>query len=193
MVQTPSFTGTSPVSPSNISISPTLIGNSIAGSTVKIYSDVGCTGTLVASGIADTNGAFSIGVVAAPNFATTFHATAVVASSTSACSVGITYVHDDKIPGAPTGLATTPTSPADDNAPTVTGSAEPGATVRIYTDATCVGAIAASGVAGPGGSFAVSVGIAEGSTTTFHARARDAAGNVSSCSASSVTYTDLPP
>ena len=84
--------------------------------------------------------------------------------------------------GTPTGLATNPASTGNNNSPKVSGSAEAGSTVKLYTNSACTGAIAGLGsaatFAGPG----ITVSVADDSTTTFYATATDAAGNVSDCS-----------
>ena len=60
--------------------------------------------------------------------------------------------------------------------------------MRLYSTAGCTGSPAATGTAAAFASPGLTVTVAAGSTTTFRATATDAAGNVSACSTSSLTY-----
>ncbi len=93
-------------------------------------------------------------------------------------------------PPPPTVTATTPASPANDNAPLVWGTAAAGGTVRIYTDATCTSPVAGSGSAATFASPGITVAVADNTTTTFFATATSAFNNTSACSSSSVTYVE---
>src|SRR5207244_3469231 len=79
---------------------------------------------------------------------------------------------------------------ANQNAPRVSGTAEAGATVRLYTDGSCTPPVAGSGTASAGGAFSISVSVADDSTTTFFGTATDTAGNTSACSAPGATYVE---
>src|SRR5205085_1409933 len=105
----------------------------------------------------------------------------------SGCSTGLTYVEDSTAPALPASLASSPVGPANNNSPSISGTAEAGSTVRLYATSDCSGAPAASGTAAV---FAtgITVAVSDDSSTTFKATATDAAGNVSGCSTSSVTY-----
>jgi hypothetical protein len=111
------------------------------------------------------------------------------AGNVSACSAALAYTHDAIAPAAPAGLATNPASPADNPTPAITGEAEAGSTVRIFTTADCTGASTAHTAAAL--AAGVSVTVPDDSTTQFSATATDAAGNGSPCSAP-VTYVELP-
>lgn len=104
-------------------------------------------------------------------------------------------------PPAPQLVSTDPASPSLSGTPRILGSAEVGATVRIYPGPVCMGAGApvAPGVAGATGgsgtaaelaSPGIAVSVPEGTSTTFSATATDAAGNTSACSAP-ISYTRL--
>ncbi len=178
------------LAPSKTTTTPDIAGVSEASATIALYAMAGCAGTMVASGTASAAGGFTIPVTVAANSSTTFSATATdAAGNISACSSGMTYVHDNVIPGAPSALATTPVSPAGSNNPSVSGTAETGATVRIFTGPTCGTAVAGTTIAVAGNTFAVAISVASGSTTTFYATATDPAGNISPCSAAFVTYS----
>jgi Ca2+-binding RTX toxin-like protein len=104
----------------------------------------------------------------------------------------VTYVEDSTAPSAPSGLATDPAGPANDNNPRLKGSAEAGSTVRVYTTGDCSGTPVATGSAAGFASPGLAMSVADDSTTTFRATATDAAGNVSPCS-SEVTYRESTP
>jgi hypothetical protein len=89
----------------------------------------------------------------------------------------------------PTFSATSPPSPANDNDPEILGSAPAGSTVTLYTDAACSSAVAATGSASDFASPGLTVSVADNTTTTFYATATNA-GGTSSCSPSSITYTE---
>ena len=93
------------------------------------------------------------------------------------------------VPGAPSIAASNPASPADDNAPEITGSSTAGTTVRLYATADCSGAPLASGTAASFASPGLTVNVADNSATELRATASDFDGP-SACSAP-FTYTEL--
>ena len=95
-------------------------------------------------------------------------------------------------PAQPTLTGTDPGSGADNNNPKVIGTSDPGTTVSLFTNAGCAGPPAASGSASSLASPGLAVGVADNSTTTFHATA-SWDGGTSACSASSVTYAEVTP
>jgi hypothetical protein len=92
-------------------------------------------------------------------------------------------------PAAPTLTRTNPASPADNNSPFVIGTAASGTTVRLYTNATCTSALAATGTAAALASPGLQVSVADNTTTTFYATATDNLSNVSDCS-TGISYTE---
>ncbi|MCA9514329.1 MAG: hypothetical protein KC635_05260, partial [Myxococcales bacterium] len=119
------------------------------------------------------------------NATTTFSASARdAAGNFSVCSNALTYTHDATAPATPAITGSTPASPnGTSTTPSLSGTAEAGATVRIYTSSGCTGAVAGSATAVAGGTFAgAAVTALANATTTFYAQATDAAGNVSGCS-----------
>src|SRR5207302_557300 len=131
-------------------------------------------------------------VAVTDNMSTTYYATATdAAGNVSACSTSsVTYVEDSAAPAAPSVTSSSPASPANDNAPKIIGSAESGSMVKLYTHATCPSPLAAPAVAAAFASPGLTVSVADNSSTSFYATATDAAGNVSSCSTSTVTYVE---
>ena len=95
-------------------------------------------------------------------------------------------------PPAPTVSSSSPASGANDNNPKVIGTAEANSTVKLYTNNTCTSAVAATGTAADFASPGLTVTVANNSTTTFFATAQNAAG-ISTCSPTSVSYTETTP
>jgi NHL repeat len=96
----------------------------------------------------------------------------------------------DADPPVPVLTGTTPASPADDNTPVIKGSAPPGTTVGLFTNATCDGPSVAGGPAADLAGAGLPVTVPDNSTTTLHAVAIDSSGNRSPCSPTSVTYVE---
>jgi len=187
----PVLTDSDPDSPANDN-SPRLEGTAEAGTTVELFTNATCTGSSVASGSAAAFATSGLAVAVADNSSTTFHATATdAAGNESPCSAsGLTYVEDSTPPAAPVLSDSDPDSPANDNAPRMEGTAEAGSTVRLYTNPMCTGASVVAGSAAAFASPGLTVAVADNSSTTFYATATDAAGNVSACSASGLTYVE---
>lgn len=91
-------------------------------------------------------------------------------------------------PNAPTFSGVSPASPGRSTTPTLTGNATAGIAVDLFTTADCSGTAVASGTANASGVFSISATVAENSTTTFRAQARNAAGRRSACSSQNRTY-----
>ena len=91
------------------------------------------------TGSASAFGSPGLTVSVTDNTTTTYYATATdAAGNTSACSAGVTYVEDSAAPAKPT-LTATPASPSNDDTPALTGTAEAGSTVKLYTTSNCTG------------------------------------------------------
>ena len=180
------FTTTSPTSPSNASTVPVVSGSSEAGATVRLYASATCAGAPLVEGSTDDTGAFALAITVAPNAETLVYGTSEDgAGNLSPCSPEpIAYVHDDVAPGVPAITASDPPSPSGSaDPPLVTGGAEPGATVELFVGGACVGVPQATTSADGAGSFGAVVPILLDQLNSITARALDAAGNVSGCSA----------
>jgi hypothetical protein len=94
-------------------------------------------------------------------------------------------------PAAPTLTSTNPASPSENSSPFVIGTATSGTTVKLYTDVTCRGSVAASGTASAFASPGLQVSVSEGTTTSFYATASDELNNASDCSRA-ISYTHDP-
>jgi hypothetical protein len=102
------------------------------------------------------------------------------------------FTIDTVPPPTPTLTGTDPVSPANENHPKIKGTAATGSSVVIYATSSCTGSPTATGSAADL-STGISVSVPDNSTTELNATASDAAGNVSGCSASSVTYVEETP
>jgi hypothetical protein len=101
---------------------------------------------------------------------------------------------DTQAPGAPVLTGFSPASPSNSTQPTLSGTAEAGATVRLFSGTACTGTLLTTVVASSSGAFFVARTVAANTTSTFVAAAVDAAGNVSACSASiSYRHDGQPP
>ena len=103
-----------------------------------------------------------------------------------------TFTVDTHAPRTPRITDTDPDSPANHNLPSVKGSAASGPVVRLYAGGACTGTPVATGSATQFASPGLSVSVADNTTTSFRADSRDAAGNVSGCSAA-FTYVESSP
>jgi hypothetical protein len=132
-----------------------------------------------------------------PLFADGIHAffvKAIDAPGNESQVVSRSFTVDTHAPAAPQITDTDPNSPANDNAPEVKGSAQAGSTVRLYTTAGCTaGTAVALGSAAKFASPGITASVPDHTTTAFRARATDAAGNVSPCSAAFTYVEDSTP
>jgi hypothetical protein len=107
-------------------------------------------------------------------------------------TVSRTFKVDTHAPPAPRITDTDPNSPANNNFPRVKGTSAAGPIVRVFAAAGCKGTPVASGPAPRFRSPGLVARVADDTTTSFSANARDAAGNVSGCSAP-FTYVENTP
>ncbi len=91
------------------------------------------------------------------------------------------FTVDTAAPSPPELTASLPASPANDNSPTITGSAPAGSTVRLYEGATCLGSPLATVPASQLQS-GITVSVPNDSATEFSATATSTTGNTSGCS-----------
>lgn len=170
----------------------TVTGMADPGSTVRLYATADCTGPVLAQGSAADFAAPGLEATVPDDSTTAFYATATdPAGNASACSpTSSPYVEDSTAPAAPSSLAVSPGAAANDNSPKVSGAAEPGSTVKLYTASGCTGAAAASGPAAAFASPGFTVAVPDDSSTAFYATATDVAGHASPCTTSPVTYVE---
>lgn len=161
--------------------------------TVRVYADSSCSGSIEGEGTVAELEAEGIEVSVASGSVTTLYAAqSNEGGSTSACSTGLVYRHVASAPGAPSFESVSPPSPANDNFPHLVGSADPDATISIYTTSDCTGAPLAGGTGAAFAAAGISVPVPDNSETTFHAKAT-MAGFSSPCSAGSISYREVTP
>lgn len=210
-VKTPVLMGTNPESP-GVSIHPLVHGRDNGaitsvltrslrlGSTgsggesveVRIYTDPACQTGLLGSGSREQFEGQGIEVTVAPQATTTLYADETDGTETSGCSSGLVYKQVGAPPTTPTVESVTPTSPANDNFPLVSGTADDEATVALYGNAGCSGSPLATGSAASFGGPGIATPVPDDSTTTFYASA-SWAGMTSGCSTTSVRYEEVSP
>lgn len=184
----PRWRAAEPPSPSSATLTPLLTGESEAHALVRLHTTPTCEDVSGPSTLADAAGRFALRARVGANTASLLYATAQdAAGNRSACSSALRFVHDDIPPNAPR-LQPTTTFSSDDPLARVSGNAEAGATLLIFTGRGCQGAPRTQTTAGGDGAFSVSVAVPPGSETAFSARALDAAGNVSRCSSTGPTF-----
>ncbi|PYI56511.1 Ig-like domain-containing protein [Paenibacillus flagellatus] len=166
-------------------VNPVFSGSAEADSTVRLYDG----STEIGSGTAAQFGTGLTSAVALSDGVRSITATAEDAAGNVGDASGPLAITIDTVPpGAPAGLDLTPASDKgifdDDNVtsvttPTITGTAEPDSTVRLYDGMTEVG----SATAGSGGDWSVTTSALADGTHALAALAEDAAGNVGAASA----------
>src|SRR5205807_2623882 len=160
--------------------SPAISGTAEAGSTVKLYTNATCTSAVAASGTAAAFSSPGLTAAVADNSSTTFYATATdAAGNVSPCSSSVAYVAHSAAPAPPSSLPAPPAALPNNNSPAISGTAEAGSTVKLYTNASCTSAVAASGTAAAFSSPGLTAAVADNSSTTYYTTATDAAANVS--------------
>jgi hypothetical protein len=165
-------------------------GTATANLTVNLYSGANCD-TAIGVGTADGNGDFSISVSVPDDSNLTIRGKTVNAiDNASDCSnTSVTYNEDSTAPTPFSIDGTSPSSPADSMTPTIAGTTEAGTSITIHDDNSCSNQVA-TGTAAGDGSFSVSVNAVADDTETYWVVGTDAAGNSTSCSANSISYTN---
>ncbi len=175
-----SDTGASPTDDITNDTTPTLTGTAEADATIEIFDGLTSLGTTVADG----GGAWSFTTSILSNAVHSFTATATdTAGNTSTASGALAVTIDTaiSIPSTPDLAAASDTGASStdnvtgDTTPTLTGTADAGATVEIYDGVTSIGSTVADG----GGAWSFTAGSLANGVHTFSATATDVAGNVS--------------
>jgi hypothetical protein len=96
-------------------------------------------------------------------------------------------------PTTPVITSSTPSSPANDNAPVLNGTADPGSVINVYTDNSCQTAVAGPVTADVNGAFQVPVSAPADTPTSFYAQATDSTQATSPCSNAFVYVEDSTP
>ncbi len=116
--------------------------------------------------------------------------------NTDATPASVSFTVDTTAPSVPSLSSVAPASGGNENHPRLSGTAEAGSTVSLYSANTSADCTPANGlVSGTAADFAsagIAVPVPDNSTTTLRATATDQAGNVSGCS-SSIKYVEVTP
>ncbi|MGE4132435.1 MAG: beta strand repeat-containing protein, partial [Bdellovibrionales bacterium] len=186
-----SLTLITPASSPGTSATPTIQVGGVANTwTIKLFTDAACT-TQVASGTASGTTINLTSSTLSPEGTFNFYANATNVVGTSACSTAtVAYTLDNTAPADPTLLTlVSPTgTPGNDTTPTVgVSTTETGASVMVFTDASCTAQVGSATAIG--GTTSVTTSALTAGSYVFYAKQTDAAGNASGCSAASVNYT----
>ncbi|MBW2254344.1 MAG: right-handed parallel beta-helix repeat-containing protein [Deltaproteobacteria bacterium] len=136
-----------------------------------------------------TGGATDFSITTAALGDGTFHITVTATDAAQNPSYAVTvdgaYEVDTTAPAAPTGVAIAPSSPSNDETPTVTGEAEANALVTIYQDGASVGTEQLTGGAT---AFSITTTALGEGTYNITATATDATGNEGLAATADATY-----
>ncbi|HGK4675002.1 TPA: BapA/Bap/LapF family large adhesin [Kluyvera georgiana] len=176
----------------------TLSGTGEAGAKIIIYDNV--THSAIATTTVNADNSWSVSLTGLSDNTHALTATATdAAGNTSIDSSPFTVIVDTQPPQAPIIITVhddvgtlqndlTQNQVTDDNRPTLTGTAEPGATVTIYDGNKSIGQVKADALTGVW-SFTPTTALADGSHT-LTAKATDAAGNTGLASNSFTVVVD---
>lgn len=162
---------------------PTLTGTTEPGAAVSIHIAADCGLPVAGTGTAAPTGAFAVMIVAtvpaAPDGVTTYYAHATDLAGNTSCSGPFSYFTDNTPPAVAVDDLNTAATPSRDRRPTLTGTAEAGATVRVFRGAGCTGPSTAPATSTGTWSIAIDAATeaAADGLTTYSAQASDAAGN----------------
>jgi len=189
----PTVASSLPATPSS-SNNPTINGTAEANSTVRLYTNAGCTTQIGSSTTASGGGAWSIPVTGlASNATTNFYAQATdAAGNAGACSAAFAYVEDSTAPVPGSITSTSPASPSNDETPNVIGTAEAYGIIAVFADSSCVSTVYGTGSADGSGNFnfVLTSALPENAPSDLYLRVTDLAGNVGACSGTPFTFTE---
>ncbi|HYO53142.1 Ig-like domain-containing protein [Archangium sp.] len=187
--------GFSPESPANHN-APVLAGTAEPGTRVQVFLSAYCYNTPVLTAPVDAEGHFEVTLAVKDDSSTYFSVQALdAAGNTSGCESTSAYTEDSTPSAAPSGLALSYTSPHSSRSISVSGNAEAGLQVLLFTREGCTGAPAASTtVSAYYSSFTVTTSVPENTATPLHLATQDRAGNRSKCVGPLVyVHDDVPP
>ena len=170
----------------------TVSGSATANSTVNVYDGSTLLGTATTNG----SGAWSFTTATVADGSHSFTATDTLSGVTSAASAALSVTVDTVAPTAPTiasfsnDSGTAGDHITNDSTPTLTGTAEANATVKVYDGATLLGTTTANG----SGAWSFTTAALANGAHSLTATATDAAGNASAASAAmSITVDTVAP
>jgi fibronectin type 3 domain-containing protein len=179
----PTFVSMDPVSPTNRSLTPKIIGAvGIDSATVTVYKDAACS-TAVATGTADEFRTTGFQLTSNDNTSTTFYGQSVSSAGlASDCAFLTIYVHDSLAAAPPVFVSVSPTSPTRLTLyPRIKGTAPTDAlNVKLFDDAMCTNMVG-SGTKSVFESAGIATTVRANDMTIIYAETVDAAGNLSAC------------
>ena len=157
----------------------TIVGTAEPGSTVKVYDGA----TVVGTAVADSSGNYTVttSVLADGNHALSLTATDTARNEGADTGIGIWAVDTTApaVPATPTSIGTDTNIAGDritsDNTLTISGTAEPGSTVKVYDGTTVVG----TAVADSSGNYTVTTSLLADGNHPLSLTATDSSGNES--------------
>jgi hypothetical protein len=153
------------------------------GVRLSLFGSGDCTGEVLGTAeTGDADGTVTFPVTVLDDTTNTFTVSAADDVGNTRCSAAFTFVEDSTSPPVPVLSSTDPASPSRLTNPSFQGTAEPGASVLLYTTEQCSGEAAKSAAADAQGRFRIQLSVGSDEMTTVRARARDASGNLSGCS-----------
>ncbi|WP_164012215.1 CARDB domain-containing protein [Pyxidicoccus trucidator] len=180
----PVLLGTRPGSP-GLSQQPIFDGRARPRVTVEIFKQANCEGPVDTVLTTDAVGAFSYQTSVAKDAKVTVSAQAKDSSgygqTTSGCSNSVEYQNDNTPPPPPVVTDTKWQYTSTGRQLTVTGTAEPRATVGIFIDVACMGIPVRTVQADAEGRFSATMPFGAGSSHRVFVAARDALANESTC------------
>jgi hypothetical protein len=174
---------------------PTLTGTAEVLATVRVFRGAGCVQPSTAP--VTSTGSWSIAIDAATEAAadgtTTYSAQAADAAGNTSC-VDVPYFTDNTPPAVAAQPPNTQDTPSRNRRPTLTGTAEALATVRIFRGAGCTGPSTTPAISTGSWSIAIDAATeaASDGSTAYSAQATDVAGNTS-CADVSYFTDNTPP
>jgi hypothetical protein len=183
---TPTLVSVAPASIANDN-NPVFTGSTLANASVVVFSDSSCT-TPVDTASANASGSFTFTQAVLDDSVNSYYLLATDTSGNeSNCSDAFTFTEDSTAPVDPTVLTSSPLLKSENLSPSISGLAEASSTVNIYDDVACSNQVG-SGTATVLGTFSVTATVTADQVSTLYADSVDVAGNVSGCSATSVSY-----
>ena len=174
---------------------PTLTGTAEALATVRVFRSADCTGPSTAPVTSDGTWSIAIdaGAEAAADGATAYSAQASDSAGNTSCA-DIAYFTDNTPPAVAVQAPSTSDAPSRQRRPTLTGTAEALATVRVFRGADCAGPSTAPATSDGTWSIAIDAATeaASDGATAYSAQATDPAGNTS-CAGTAYFTDNTPP
>lgn len=177
---------------------PTLTGTTEPGLAVSIHITADCGLPVAGTAAATSDGTFAVKIVAtvpaSADGLTTYYVHAIDLGGNASCSGPFSYFTDNTPPAVAVQSPNTAGTPSKERRPTLTGTAEAAATVRIFRGASCSGPSTAPVTSGGTWTIAIDAAteaVADG-TTAYSAQATDAAGNTG-CAGVSYFTDNTPP